>query len=235
MYLFLFLFFSLIFTQPILAQTAVPTKTSSKEVLDMVEKKVQDMLEQSGTGTSTTPTNIPKAIVGTITQVNDSKITITNQKNENTTISITNETVFIDTKKNKIKSENLKSGQVILAMGYYDQYNNFETKRLIVTSTEAITNKNEIIFGQIADISQTSNVLVLIPIKNKNTQYQIKTDSKTEFVDQNGISLTIDKIKSGQKVIVIIQPDSKTSNTFDASKIITLSSSAASPTPTLKK
>ena len=45
-------------------------------------------------------------------------------------------------------------------------------------------NKNEIILGKIVDISKESPVFVLIPIKNKDIQYQIKTDAKTEIIDQ---------------------------------------------------
>ena len=122
-------------------------------------------------------------------------------------------------------------------MGYYDDSKNFEAKKIIITTLDAFQNNNEIIFGTIVDISKTSNILVLIPIKNKNTQYQIKTDSKTTVVDKSGSDLTVDKLKSGQKVVVVIQPDSKISNTFDASRIVTFDSSTTttSPTPTAKK
>jgi len=233
MYLFLSFLFS-IFFQPVFAQeatiTPVADKNLTEEVRDMVTKKVKE-IQQSDTNSSSVSTTIPKFLVGTITKIGDSQITI-NYKNENKNINTTNDTVFINEKKVKIKFNNLKSGQVILAMGYYDQFNNFGAKRIVITTTDAIENKNEIIFGTIADISQTSNILVLIPIKNKNTQYQIKTDSKTKIIDRDGNTLTINKLKSGQKVVIIIQPDTKISNTFDASQIITL---LQNPTPTPKK
>lgn len=237
MYFFLILLFSLIFPINSSAQTVTTTPTSdqnlTEEVRQMVVKKVQE-IQQSDTKTSSISTTIPKSLFGTISKIDDTQITIIFENNSKT-ISTTTETVFYDAKKNKTKITNLKSGQVILAMGYYDESGNFGAKRIVVTSLDAIENKNEIIFGTIADISQTSNVLVLIPIKNKNTQYQIKTDSQTKVIDKNGTNLAINKLKSGQKVVVVIQPDAKIANTFDVSKIITFDSTSISPTPTPKK
>jgi len=238
MYLFLSFFLSLFFPNQIFAKEATTTASTSdknltEEVREMVAKKVKE-IQQSDTNSSSSTT--PKSITGTISKIENDKIIITD-KNDLKTITISEDTAFIDAKKNKTKINNLKSGQVILSIGYYDQYDNFEAKRIVVTTSEAIKNKNEIIFGKIADISQTSNVLILIPIKNKNTQYQIKSDSKTKVVDENGNILTIGKLKSGQKIVAVIQPDAKIANTFNVSQIIVFSSNSTSisPTPTPKK
>jgi len=177
---------------------------------------------QSTTSTSTEP----KSIIGTITQIDSSQITV-NYKNESKTITLTEDTVFIDAKRNKTKVENIKAGQDVLAMGYLNQYGNFEAKRVVVTDLKTIENKNEIVLGKIVDISQSSPVFVLIPIKNKETQYQIKTDSKTEILDKDNNKLTLDKLKSGQKIVVVIQPDAKIAKTFYVSKIITMDSVTA--------
>jgi hypothetical protein len=217
MYLF-FLIFSIIFPSSIFAQeaTAVPTTAPNKEVLQMVQQKVKDMLQ----GTTSSP-NDPKSIIGTITQIDSSQISIT-YKNESKTITITEDTVFIDSKRNKTKIDNIKAGQGILAMGYINQYGNLEAKRVVITDLKTIENKNEIILGKIVDISQSSPIFVLIPTTNKETQYQIKTDAKTEILDKDNNKLTIDKLKAGQKIVVVIQPDAKIAKTFYVSKIITM-------------
>jgi hypothetical protein len=223
MYLFLLLLSSLFF--PILSfsqeVTIIPTKTPNKEVLEMVQQKVKDML-QNTTSTSTEP----KSIIGTITQIDSSQIII-NYKNESKTITLTDTTVFIDNKRNKTKIDNIKAGQDILAMGYINQYGNFDAKRVVIIDLKTIENKNEIVLGKIVDISQSSPIFVLIPIKNKETQYQIKTDTKTEILDKDNNKLTLDKLKSGQKIVVIIQPDAKIAKTFYVSKIITMESVTA--------
>lgn len=220
MYLILILLASFIFPQTTFSQeaTVAPTKTPNKEVLQMVQEKVKTMLEQSGTANNSSTT--PKSLVGNITKLDIANTQITiSYKNESKTISFTTDTTFIDTKKNKTKIENLKAGQDILAMGYQTD-SNFEAKRIVIVDLKTIENKNEIVLGKIVDISQSSPVFVLIPTKNKDTQYQIKTDAKTEIVDQNNTKLTMDKLKSGQKIIVVIQPDAKIAKTFYVSKVV---------------
>ena len=240
MHLFLFFILSLFIPNQILAKEATVSASNSdknltEEVRQMVAKKVKE-IQENDTSNSPTSTNTPKAIAGTISKIENSQIII-NDKNNSKIITTTDDTVFVDAKKNKIKIDNLKSGQVILSMGYYNQYDGFDAKRIIITTSDAIENKNEIVFGKIADISQTSNVLVLIPIKNKNVQYQIKTDSKTKIIDQNDNTLAISKLKSGQKIIAVIQPDAKTAKSFNVSQIITFdsASNSTSPSPTPKK
>lgn len=222
MYL-LFFIFSIIFPSSIFAQeaTTAPTTAPNKEVLQMVQQKVKDMLQ------STISSSVePKSTIGTITQVDSSQISII-YKNESKTITITENTVFIDSKRNKTKIDNIKAGQDILAMGYINQYGNLEAKRIVITDLKSIENKNEVILGKIVDISQSSPIFVLIPTKNKEIQYQIKTDSKTEIFDKDNNKLTIDKLKAGQKIVVIIQPDTKIAKTFYVSKIITMESTTA--------
>lgn len=240
MHLFLFFILSLFIPNQILAKEATVSASNSdknltEEVRQMVAKKVKE-IQENDTSNSPVSANTPKAIVGTISKIENSQITI-NNKNNSKIITTTDDTVFVDAKKNKIKIDNLKSGQVILSMGYYNQYDGFDAKRIIITTSDAVENKNEIVFGKIADISQTSNVLVLIPIKNKNVQYQIKTDSKTKIIDQDSNTLTISKLKSGQKIIAVIQPDAKTAKSFNVSQIITFdsASNSTSPSPTPKK
>ena len=240
MYLILSFILSLFIPSQILAKEATVSASNSdknltEEVRQMVAKKVKE-IQENDTSNSPTSANTPKAIVGTISKIENGQITI-NNKNNSKIITTTEDTVFIDTKKNKIKIDDLKSGQVILSMGYYNQYDGFDAKRIIITTSDAVENKNEIVFGKIADISQTSNVLVLIPIKNKNVQYQIKTDSKTKIIDQNDNTIAISKLKSGQKIIAVIQPDAKTAKSFNVSQIITFdsASNSTSPSPTPKK
>jgi hypothetical protein len=238
MYLILLLVFNILFPQPILAQedTSVsPTQAPNKAVLEMVQQKVKSMLEQNST--QDTVSNNPQSQFGTISQISDTQIIISYQ-NQNKTITITPDTIFIDAKKNKIKIASIKVGQDILAMGYLDQSNNLTAKRIVVIDLKTIVNNNEIILGKIVDISQSSPIFSLTSIKNKENTYQIKTDGKTEIFDQNNNKLTLSKLKSGQKVVVVIQPDIKLVKTFYVSKIITFDSNSASSisvTPTPKK
>lgn len=223
--MFLIAFLFLLFPSQLIAQSATPTPDAKTEAIrELAEKKVQDML---GITSSSLSSTIPKSVVGTITKIDNNNI-ISSFKNENKELETNSETVIINEKKLKAKLTDLKEGQTILAMGYYDQFSNFAAKRIIITNSEDIKNKNEIVFGTITDISQSSDVLVLVPIKNKNTQYQIKISSKTKITNKDGDSLTLSKLKKGQKVTAVIQPNIKISNTFDVFQIVTVNNPAAS-------
>lgn len=200
-----------------------------QKIREVVQQKVKEKLKQIST-----PSNIPKSIIGTITQIDPTQITI-NYKNDTKTILISEETVFIDDKRNKTKLEKIKVGQEILAMGLSEESGSINAKRIVIITLKTIENNNHAVVGKIVDISQTSPIFILIPSKNKDQQYQIKTDTKTEIVDKNNKKIDIKNLKSGQKIICVIKPDEKMSKTFYAVKIINLDyqpTASASPTIT---
>lgn len=226
----LFLIFSLFIPFQVSAQEATnitPTQVPTKEVLDLVTKKVKEMLNQETTAISTGP----KSFIGTISQISDTQLTI-NYQNQDKVVLINTDTIFINAKKVKIKFSDIKSTQSILAMGYLNDQNQLEAKRIIITDLKSIENNNQVVVGTIVDISKSSPIFVLIPIKNKNTQYQITTDTKTDVVDQNGQEVKLSSLTAGQKIITIIKPDIKLKQTFYTTKIIVQSKTSTSvPTP----
>jgi len=220
-------------SSPVYAVETIPSVASDKV------EDVKDILKQIVKDTSTETkviTNSPKSFFGTITQINDSQIVI-NSQNQNKVFQISTETAFVDAKRQKSKLANFKTGQTILAMGYTNQDQSLDCKRIVATEFKTVENTNQIVTGQIVDVSQsqTSPIFVLIPSQNKNSQYQIKTDSKTEIIDLKNNKLTFAKtITTGKKIIAIIQPDAKLAQTFYASKIISLNIDTTSVTPTTK-
>ena len=225
--LLFFVCLQLVFSTPILAQTATPSPSADKveDVKDILKQIVKET-SVSNSETEITISKQPKSFFGTITQVDTDQIKITLKDQSNKTISITQDTTFVNSKKQKGKISDFKSGQTIIAMGYLKEDKSLDCRRIVYTESKAIENINQIVTGQIVDVSQSQNspIFVLIPNKNKNSQYQIKTDSKTEIIDTKNKKTTSAKtIVTSKKVIVIIQPDTKLVNTFYATKIIDLS------------
>lgn len=236
MIIFLLFLFSLLTPPQILAvePTAEPTKTTNvdeiKKIREAVQKKVQEKLQQI-----VTPSQSVKSSIGTITDIKDNQISLEYQ-NSPQQILVSDETIYIDTKRNKTKLENLKAGQEILALGYVNTENILETKRIVFTDLKTLDNKKQVVIGKIVDIStlySTTPIFTLISINDKNNQYQIKTDQNTQIEDKSGQK--IKKLTSGQKIIVILQPDKKINKTFYASKIIKLDAETTSPSPTKKE
>jgi len=222
------IYLQFIFSAPISAQTVTPSTDKVEDVKDILKQIVK---ETSTSNPVTETSKQPKSFFGTITQADDNQIKITLKDQSNKTLSITQNTTFVNSKKQKGKITDFKSGQTIIAMGYLQEDQSLECRRIVYTESKAIENINQIITGQIVDVSQSQNspIFVLIPNKNKNSQYQIKTDSKTEIIDtKNNKTTSAKTITTSKKIIAIIQPDTKLVNTFYATKIIDLSTETTS-------
>lgn len=212
------LFISLLFlisSSPVSAIEATSSANDVQSIREVVQQKVKEKLN-----IITTPSSKPKSFFGSIKKINGLEIEI-NQNNQNKTIITTTDTIFINLKKTKISLKEIKVGDEILAMGYLNAQNQLEVKRIVLIELNKIKNNTQIISGQVVDVSQSSPVFIIVPVNNKNSQYQIETDTTT-----------IKKITSGQKVIAAIKPDEKIANTFNLLKIISsTSTSSATPTP----
>lgn len=208
--------------------TATPTKAQDEiqKIREVVQQKVKEKLKQI-----TQPSASPKGIIGNIIQSDTNQFTIEFQ-NSIRTVKFNENTVFVDSNRNKSKPDKFKIGQDILAMGIFDNDSTMTAKRIVNIDLKSIINAQRVTtVGKIVDISKTSPIFSLIPIKNKNVQYQIKTDTKTEIVTSTDQKITVNDLKSGQKIITILTPDEKLAKTYLAKKIINLDYQPASPTP----
>lgn len=203
--LFIVLFLSSII--PITATEASSSATDIQSIREVVQQKVKEKLN-----IITTPSSKPKCFFGIVKKTTETQIEIS-QNNDNKTIIVANETVFVNLKKTKTSLKEIKVGDEILAIGYINSQNQLEAKRVVVIELKKIKNNVQIINGQIVDVSQNSPVFIVVPLNNKNNQYQIETDSST-----------IKKITTGQKIIAAIKPDEKINNTFNLIKIISSTS-----------
>jgi hypothetical protein len=195
-----------------------------KRITDLIKEKTKSISNSANITTVDTKTSenksSPKSFFGTITKINGTQITI-DYKNNQKTLNTDDTTTFIDTKKVKTQLSKIKVGQDILALGYLSSESTLDTKRLIVTDLKAIENNNQVVIGKIVDISKSSPIFVLIPTKDKNSQFQIKTDDKTLVLNKTNNKSEIKNLVSGDKVIVIMSPDPKIAKTFSALKVIT--------------
>lgn len=230
--IFLFVIF---FVNPIKAVEPTPeSENKTKEIVNIVKQIVNN---------NVTPTPVsskkPKSFFGNITQIDENIITI-NFKSQTQLIRINDKTAYIDLKRNKSKLINFKVGQEILAMGYLQEDQSLDGKRIVAIELKSFVNNHQTITGQIVDISQEASIFTLTPNYNKNSPFQLKTDSKTKIVNlSNKTVASSQAIANGKKIIAIIKPDSKLAKTFYTSKIIVLDSPAtksvtSTPTPSPK-
>ncbi|PJC80383.1 hypothetical protein CO009_02110, partial [Candidatus Shapirobacteria bacterium CG_4_8_14_3_um_filter_35_11] len=142
---------------------------------------------------------------------------------KNRTIILSPNTVYLNNKSIKIKSTDLKIGQEILVIGVLDDQQNLSAKRIIVTTIKSSQNLKTIVLGQVIDISTMYSLMAIIPISNKNTQYQVKTDTKNlQIISKTGEKLTLKDISKGKKIIVISTSVSPSGQTLTAEKIVVM-------------
>lgn len=225
-----------LFRQPILATDSTASASIEEKIENITDKLKQIVKEDFPSPVKPLISNNPKSFFGSITQISDEEILL-NSQNQSKTLKLNQKITYVDTKRQKSKLSNFKVGQTILAMGYINEDESLDCRRIIATESKTVENNNQIIIGKIVDVSQSqsSPIFVLIPFQNKNGQYQIRTDSKTEIIDttQKKFNST-DIIVNGKKIIAIIKPDAKLAQTFYVSKIISLDIDTPSPTPTSK-
>lgn len=211
----------------------IPTTTSEiQKIREVVQEKVQEKLRQI-----INPTTSKKGLIGKVIQIDPTQITIEYLNNSNV-LKIDSTTAYVDLKRNKTSYLNIKIGQDILAMGIYNSGTDiFETKRVVFIDLGTININKTVVIGKIVDISKTSPIFTLIPSKNKNNLYQIKTDKNTVFMDKNQQKLISSNLKSGHKTIIVLTPDPKMSKTYTALKVMDLDYTpppAGGPSPTPK-
>lgn len=215
-------------TTPAQIAAVSPTPTPN-DILKQVQEKVQEKLKQF-----TAPSSSKKGFIGKIITVSGNSLAIDYQNNTKT-FSLSDTTVYVNAKGTKIKKDSLTIGQDALILANLDpSTNSFEAKRVVLSSLDSLTNPHLVVVGKIVDISKTTPIFSLIPTRNKNTQYQIKTDAKTVIATSDDQSLKAADLKSGQKIITVLIPDPKLSKTYYAQKIINLDYVQSNPSPTVK-
>lgn len=211
--------------------TATPTSSVTSDIQkirEVVQQKVKEKLLQI-----ISPTTTKKSIAGKIIEISETSLSL-DYYNESRVIQLDPELTVIDANRNKSTVGKLKVGQDVLIMGIEDSENNtFSGKRIIVTDLSKLQIKKTVTTGKIVDISKTSSILTLVPTHNKNTLFQIKMDSKTEYLSVTSQKIKQVDIKSGHRIIAILRPDEKATKTYNAVRLIDLDYKPE-PTPTKK-
>lgn len=202
------------FPSPVVAQSPTVSTSEIQNIREVIQQKVLEKLEQIREPVTENPR---KAYLGSITEITDTKIII-DTKNQLREFILAEDSVYIGSKQTKIKRADLKVGQDVLVLSL-NKDTLIYAKRILVTDPKKIQNHKTVVLGQIADISKSSPIFVLIPTNNKNRDLQIKILATTEIYSKDGKKIKDTDLKKGQKIICIY--DSSLSPTFPALEIVT--------------
>lgn len=199
----------------------LPTPTGSSEIQkirEVIQQKVKDKIEEI---TKSDVVDPKKSILGIIKEISPNSLTVSSN-NEDQIIGYDIDTVIIGAKLTKIKVTDLKVGQEILSLGIQSA-DSYLAKRILVTSIKNVTNNFSILSGNIIDISESSPIILIVPVTDKNRQSQLKYDiKKLEIVDKLGKKINFDTLKVGQKVAVLYNLSSQNDQNILITKLIAL-------------
>lgn len=197
------------FSFRVLAQSITPTPSPTdltptpsdsedndiEKIRQVVKDKVMEKIDQI-----VNKPNQKIGWLGTIISIDSNNIELENLQKISQKIIVEDEATIINTKKQTVDLEDLKVDQIIIAMGYLDIEGNLLAKRILITNISLDTLKNTIISATVTDISQTTNIITLVTKDRK--VFQIKSDKNTAKIEKN------------QKIMAVIKPEKKDSNTW---------------------
>ncbi len=201
-----------------LSPTVTPDSTSLTEI-QKIREAVQQKVKEKLSEIVALDTTKKRGVYGNISTISASTITLTKDDNSTIQINTDDTTAFIDINRKKIDITKLKTGQSILVMGYNNNDGSLAAKRIVVNDPSYLPVKKIITMGKIVDRSQATNVALIVPLTDKNTQYQVSLVNATTIVDSTNKKLAIKDVTVGKKVIAILSPSAK-NKTYTTDKII---------------
>jgi hypothetical protein len=166
-----------------------PSPTPSRPVLieeirEAVKEKVKEKLAEVKKGTAL-------AWTGEIEAINEAQLTL-NTRLGSKTVLISEETNLVGAGSKKIAVSDLKIGDLVIAMGYLNEDEILEAKRLVLFSKPKRIIR-EVAFGLVTDISAEENLLT-VKNEKKGQIYTVVVNAKT-LITKKGEEGKIEKTK----------------------------------------
>ena len=213
-----------------LAVSPTPEATSAavNDIRAKVKEIVQEKLDQAQKGQK-------MAFTGTISEINGLDLTL--QTNEgDKQLNIATDAAIVGKGGKKITAKDLKSNLFAVVMGYLQENDVLDVRRLVVSEKPKVVAK-ETAFGKVTDISKEENV---ITIKNekKNIIYTVEITDKTVInkkVDGKVQKVKLEVIGIGDHLIAIGTTTENEHKLVTAKIIYVISGTPeVTPTPTQK-
>lgn len=208
--------------------TPEATDSAVQEIRDKVKEIVREKIEDTQQGQKA-------GFFGEISKIADRLLTLQTNQGEKQ-LNVATDAAII---KNGLKTtlENLETGSFAVGMGYLEDTNLLDTKRLVISKKTELPAR-EVAFGQVTDISSEEEILT-IKNEKKNLIYTIEINNKTVITKKTDGKVTKIKftgIVENDKLVAVGAPSENEHKIITAKIIYVLPglSEEDSPTPTTK-
>ena len=212
------------------ARAASPAPTATDSAVQEIRNKVKEIVQEK---IKDTQKGQKAGFFGEISKITDSTLTLqTNQGDKE--LQIATDAAIIKSGK-KATLEDLETGLFAIAMGYLENNNLLNTKRLVIGKKTELPAR-EVAFGQVTDVSSEENILT-IKNEKKSLIYTIEINNKTAMTkeaDGKTTKVKFGDIVKGDKLVAVGAPSENEHKIITAKVIRIISETTATPeaTPT---
>lgn len=217
--IFLLLTFNfLLFTLPAWGQTDEATPSAVKEIREKVKEIVRQKIDEVKKGQK-------RAYFGEITKIDGNMITISDPRNRERQVKVSEETKIV-------KAGGLKVADFIIAMGYLTADEVLEAKRIVVAAKPKPLPR-QVAVGKVTDISAEEKILT-VRNEKKDLTYTVLVVGNTMITKKVGTKIqkvNFDKIEKGDRLVAIGTLKENGEKILTAKLIHVIPGLGPSPTP----
>ncbi len=216
-------------TTPTPSTTPIPTATPTPAggvSIDGLDKQLNSLKERIASRVAQLNLVDKRGIVGTVTDVTGTQITITDIQGNTRYIDVDELTQFNSISSKQIGISDITKGSTIGILGLYNK----ESKRILARFIDEMTLPT-LLSGAVTKIDKDNYAITVSTPDKKDTIVEIDTITKT-FVYASDTGLTksgFSKIQQSERVFVVGYPDTKDTSKIIASRIIRMPSVAVNP------
>ena len=171
-----------------------------KEIRQEVREKVQQKLEEIK------KKGFVRAYVGKITDITDQTLTLDTGRGQRKVL-VNEETKIIGTSRQALKFENLKVGDLLIAMGIIDQEEVLTAKRIVLIPKPKVTPPiRRAVFGRVTKIDSQGKIVTLTRSAKKESSFQVKADEKTRItkkIDDKTQKISFSQIALNDRLVAV--------------------------------
>jgi hypothetical protein len=229
----------LLLISPLTAVAATsPTPTPAKTIpSDSLTKEITNLKDKIASRVAELKLVEKRGIVGIVSDVKDTQITLTDIKGDTRFIDVDELTKFsgLDSK-STFGISDIKKGMSLAILGRYNK----QSERLLARFVDETT-MPRFVSGTINTINSTDFLLVIKDGKGKTFTIDVENSTKTQtYTKENGLKkIGFSKLATGNIVVVNGYDDTKDSTKIVATRILVLSdfspSPSTNPSPTTAK
>lgn len=207
-----------IFAIPTIAATPTPTR-ESKDSKEVINQQITDLKTRIASHVAELNLVEKRGIIGTVTDVSDTQITIIDLKNNTRFIDMDELTKFSNPAQKEFGISDITKGDTIGALGLYNK----ESRRILARFVSTI-DLPVIVYGVIDSLDATKFRVKVQTEDNKEMFLDVEKTTKTSSYskDEGLLRSGFSKIKGNERVIATGQANKEEENLITATRIILL-------------